>query len=169
MKTLTLIAAFLISSLAMAQGNPRTMEFWDGTFAYNKLVVKEHQFQGNIITLELSGSTLGLGLQIENGSKVWGTQDRIIVTVRKSDCEFDFEAKELECDVNRVSGRITWTVNHRLSKTLDTIFTNLKVKASSSSNFTASVKMDLTLPTDEFFTPANEDISVDFASLDFSF
>jgi hypothetical protein len=153
----------------MAQGNPRTMEFWDGTFAYNKLVVKEHQFQGNIITLELSGSTLELGPQIENGPKAWGTEDRIIVTVRKSECQFDFEVKKIECDVNRVSGRITWTVNNRLSKTLDTVFTNLRVKASSKTDFFGSVKMDLTIPADEYFTPANEDISVDFASLDFSF
>ncbi len=166
MKSIALITALLFTTLSYAQNNPRTLDFWDGTFAYNRLTVSEHEFQSHILTLELSGSTLGLGDQIEGLGKTWGTSDKILVSIPKSSCDVDFKEKTLSCKVAKVSGRVSWTINHRVSKTLDTIFENLTVEASGDS-FRSNVRLEVTLPRDEFFTPANETIIIDFKDLTF--
>jgi len=166
MKSIALITTLLFTTLTLAQNKPRTLDFWDGTFAYNRLTLTEHEFQSNILTLELSGSTLGLGDQIEGLGKTWGTSDKILVSIPKSNCDVDFNEKALRCQVAKVSGRISWTINHRVSKTLNTIFENLIVEASGNS-FRSNVRLEVSLPSDAFFTPVNETIIIDFKDLTF--
>lgn len=167
MKATITLALLILSTLSFAQGTlPRTMEFWDGTFAYNKLIVKEHQFQSNIVTLELSGATLGLGDQMEGIGKTWGLGDKVLVTVRKDDCQIDFEKRAIDCAVKKASGTVSWTLNHRVSKSIKSLLENIKVHARGE-QFSSKVMFEFSVPSDEFFTAANDTILIDFRNLDF--
>ena len=164
MKSILTITALLLSLHAMAQGAPRKMEFWDGTFAYNKLNVSEDRFEGNLLRVKLSGSQLGLTSQIEGVQDQWGVDDGFDIFIRKSDCAVDFIKKTLSCSVEKVSvNNLTWHVNHRVSKVFKGLVNNLKIEANSK-----GVDVEFSLESDEFFTPHQEDIKVGFSNLPFN-
>ena len=167
MKLSFTLAFLFFTTLNFAQGiPPRTMEFWDGTFAYNKLIVKESQIQRNILTLELTGSTLGLGDKMEGIGETWGSGDKVLVSVRKDSCQTDFTKRTIDCDVKSVSGTVSWTINSKVTKSIRTRLVHLKVKAMGGSVGT-QVKFEFSVPSDQYFTPANDPIIVDFRKLSF--
>ncbi len=168
MKLITLLSALFFSTLSFANSNIKEMDFWDGTFAYNRLTVKEVPFQSNLITLELTGSTIALGPQIEGLDQTWGVNDKILVTIRKSDCStLNFDKKIIKCNSTKTSGLISWNINPRVTKSLDTIFENINVEAKAQDRLGVDVLVEVELPSDEFFTPVNELLRIDFKSLSF--
>ncbi|MAF76966.1 MAG: hypothetical protein CME60_02305 [Halobacteriovoraceae bacterium] len=166
MKLITLIFSLIITTMTMAQNAPRSLDFWDGTFAYNRLIVKEHDFNGHTLSLELTGSTLEIGPKIEGIAPTWGPRDKVLVNVRKKDCDVDFINKSLNCLINSASGSITWSINGKLSKSLSTVLKDIKVEASGA-QFGAQVKFSFSIEGDEWFTPANEELIFDFDTLNF--
>jgi len=157
MKTLFLSILF-ITTIATAQAEEINMRFWDGTFAYNELTVKSFPHQSNLLTLKLSGSLINLGQQIEGLGPVWSSGDVVEVILNKKDCLISGDKKEIECTkAQQYVHNLTWAVNSKIKKSYTGIITSLKVVANKN-----SVNFSFTIPSDEFFTPANEDISVSF-------
>ncbi len=166
-KQITLIVLLLLTGVTHAQSAlPRSLDFWDGTFAYNRLTLSENRFDSPILKVELSGASLALGEKLEGLAPDWGIGDKIVFSIKKSDCEIDFVKEEVECHAARVSGTISWTVNPRITKSLKSVFENLKIKALKS-RLSASVLMEFDIPSDQYFSPAQKRILVDFDNLNF--
>lgn len=133
------------------------LRFWDGTFAYNQLIVSSVEHQSNIVRFELSGSEVNLGAQLEGNPNTWSWKDKVDFYLRKSSCQINIEAPNVRCEEAKTSVNITWTVNQKITKTYDGLVTDLKVVASK-----GIVHVSFKVPSDENFAPVNEDITVSF-------
>ena len=160
LKTL-LLTLLTLGTLAQthAQGHNFELRFWDGTFAYNQLIVKSNPHQNNIMTMELSGSQINLGSQLEGLPQMWSARDRMVFSMPKDKCEtLDIENKAVRCQADRLFvGNLTWQISQRFTKTYSGIVENLTVVANQG---IASVTFKV--PADEDFTPHQETVSVHF-------
>ncbi|MCR9203082.1 MAG: hypothetical protein NXH75_00785 [Halobacteriovoraceae bacterium] len=160
MKTIITLIALTVALSANAQ--EFNLRFWDGTFAYNELIVKSAPHQNNIASFELKGSQLNLGSLIEGNPQTWSLRDRVTFSLQKSACKIDTETPFVQCADEKVFVRLSWTINNKISKSYEGLVTNLKVLGSKQ-----VVSVSFTIPSDEQFAPLNEDINVTFFSSHF--
>ncbi len=150
MKHLITSLILLTSLTAYSQNNPQpeqVIEFWDGTFMYNRLNVTVHPFAEHLYTVELSGSTLGIGNQMDGANESWTPQDRVVVTFQKSACDLNQTEKTLVCDHPKpVSANITWGINQAITKTYHWSIQNIKIDADSNQ---ATMSFEIT-PNEHF-------------------
>jgi len=156
MKNLSILLSLLLSFNLFA-AEDINLRFWDGTFAYNQLIVKSHSHQDNILTLSLSGSQINLGAQLEGLGETWSSKDLVEITLRKSDCTVDVEGMRVNCKSDRLLATVRWTVNSTITKTFHGLVNNLNVAASKQ-----VVSFNFKMETTDDFQPHNEDISVTF-------
>ena len=135
------------------------LSFWDGTFAYNTMRITEHRHQDNIITIYLSGSTLGIGQQMANVGDIWEWRSLVRVTLRKDSCKvIDVAAKTIDCDQpNRVAAEVTWHENPAILRTLDWSIQNIKIKADDK-----QVMMSFGVAPNEYFKPTQQVLGFKF-------
>ena len=156
---ITLLTNIFTFGAAHAQGDNFELRFWDGTFAYNQLIVKSVPGQNNIVSMALSGSQINLGSQIEGLPQLWSHRDLMQFSIAKADCEtFDRDNKAIRCSKDRLFvGNLTWQISQRLSKTYSgivedfTVFANDKI-----------VSVKFKIPADEDFTPHQDEVNVTF-------
>lgn len=160
MKSLWVFFLVLLSFNAKAQEG-LNLDFWDGTFAYNRLVVKSVQHQRGLLNLRLSGSTLGLGEQLEGEALGWAPDELLDIHVSKKECDIDRELKRVSCDIDKVLvGPLRWSVNRKINKTYRGMIHELRIVADRE-----GVSVRFRVPSDEFFSPHFENIQVEFPSL----
>lgn len=164
MKKLTLILTLLTSltTLGSVPGQSQigeiNLRFWDGTFAYNQLLVNAPSLQSNFLVLKVSGGQINLGGQLEGSAPIWSSNDLFEVSLSKKDCQLDLDQKILDCEKKQTYvSNLRWEVNEKISKTYTGLIHNLKISASDS-----GVNVSFSVPSDEHFSPANEDISISF-------
>lgn len=134
------------------------LRFWDGTFAYNELLVSSVAHQNNLLKITLKGSQISLGTQLEGTSPLWSWKDKMELFVRKSDCQIDLENTTVQCDINRTSvSALTWMVSQTVTKTYDGLIENVRIVANK-----GIVNVSFKVPSDENFTPHQEEINVSF-------
>lgn len=65
MKLIVLFLSLLVTTNIFAQGDdPINMRFWDGTFAYNQLLVETEARNPSFVNFTLTGSQIDLGGQL---------------------------------------------------------------------------------------------------------
>lgn len=160
----TILAALLVITTSSAWGQffnqdeEQIINIWDGSFAYNRLIVNEHKHQDNIVTIYLSGATLGIGEQMAGTSKVWSASDLVRITLRKESCEINKVAQTIECDQpRRVTATITWDDTPVTTRTYHGVIENIKVSGQPSG---ASVSFDIS--ENDHFEAAVERPSFEF-------
>lgn len=132
--------------------------FWDGTFAYNELVVVSQPHQPNLLKVTLKGSQINLGAQIEGTQLVWSWRDRLELFVKRDDCEINHEEETVSCQIERASvSELTWMVNSKIRKTYDGLINDVVISGSKQ-----AVSVSFNIPGDEDFTPVNPRIDVNF-------
>lgn len=156
--SLSILLAFTFT-VGAAQAENFELRFWDGTFAYNQLIVKSNPHQRNIVTMVLSGSQINLASQIEGLPQIWSHRDRMEFSMRKSDCEtLDVQNKEIACATDRIFvGNLTWQTSQRIAKTYSGIVENISILATDK-----FVTVKFKVPSDEDFTPHQEEVTVSF-------
>lgn len=154
-----LFLSFLTLSAFSAEENQEiNLRFWDGTFAYNELTVNSVAHQPSLLKIVLKGSQINLGGQLEGSEVLWGWKDRLELFVRKKDCPIDVENERVQCDIKKTSvSALTWMVSQTITKTYDGLIENVRIVANK-----GIVNVSFKVPSDENFTPHQEEINVSF-------
>ena len=158
--SLSFLLAFIFTiGSADAQGDSFEMRFWDGTFAYNQLIVTPVASQPNIVRMRLRGSQINLGSQIEGLPQIWSARDLMDFTFVKAECdEFDVKNMVVRCSKDKVYvGNLTWQTSQRFSRTFSGVVEDVEVVANKK-----MVTVKFKAPSDDDFTPHQDTVIVTF-------
>lgn len=159
MKSLLVFFIFLFSF--SSQAKDFSLDFWDGTFAYNRLVVKSVEHQKRLLNLRLSGSTLGPAEQLEGEAFGWAPDELLNIFISEEDCDIDIDLKSVSCVLDKVlAAPLCWSVNQKINKAYRGMILELHIVADRE-----NVSVSFRVPSDDLFSPHLENIRVDFSPM----
>ncbi len=154
----TILLNLVTLGALQAENQEFDLRFWDGSFAYNELLVSSHEHNPHLVKITLKGSEINLGQQIEGAAPTWSWRDRLELFVKKDDCQIDLENTTVLCQLQKASvTNLTWMVNQKVTKSFHGLIENIRISGTKQ-----AVNVSFDIPSDEDFTPANSSVNIQF-------